>query len=302
VRPLRIAAFLVFLPVAMSCTSAGKSVSRHMQEAECPGNREICARMQTGRNTLRVLTLNVAHGRKQARNQLFVNEEAHKKNLTDIANFLQHHDVDIAALQEADGPSRWSGDFDHVEFLAKQAQYPWWIRADHATSWLFSYGTAILSRWPVLATVEHTFEPTPPTLNKGFVLSEVAWQLEPGPVVVIDVVSVHLDFSRKSARDRQVLEMVKALEGREHPLIVLGDFNSDWFADGSVVKALAEKVKLTAYQPEADDLHTYGSRSRRLDWILISDELEFAEYDVLPDMVSDHFAVVATIRLQESTE
>jgi len=299
VRLLHIAALMVFLSSAMSCTSAGKSVSRHMGKAEYPGNREISARMQTSSNTLKVLTLNVAHGRKDARNQLFVDSEAHKRNLTDIANLLQQHDVHIAALQEADGPSRWSGDFDHVEFVARQAEYPWWIRADHARSWLFSYGTAILSRWPVLETVEHTFKPTPPTQNKGFLLGEVAWKLEPQRIVV-DVVSVHLDFSRKSAREQQVFEMVKALEGRENPLIVLGDFNSDWSAGESVLKALAEEAKLKAYQPEADNLHTYGSSSRRLDWIFISDELEFVEYDVLPDVVSDHFAVVATIGLAES--
>ncbi len=301
-RLLPIPIVVVIASALMACTSARTAVPEHATKTGQPGRPETNARTHSDHSTLRVLTLNVAHGRRDARNQLVVNRETHEENLTDIARLLRQHDVDVAAFQEADGPSRWSGGFDHVEFVARQARYPSWVRVDHATNWLFSYGTAILSRWPIVTTLKHTFEPSPPTPNKGFVLAEVAWGLEPEHVVVVDVVSVHLDFSRKSVRDQQASELALALEGRKNPLIILGDFNSDWPSDGSVVKALVEKANLSAYQPEADGLHTYGRSSRRLDWVLISDGLRFADYRVLPDVVSDHFAVVAAIRLQESAE
>jgi hypothetical protein len=35
--------------------------------------------------------------------------------------------------------------------------------------------------------------------------------------------------------------------------------------------------------------------SRRFDWMLITDELEFIHYAMLSDVVSDHRAVVASI-------
>ena len=35
--------------------------------------------------------------------------------------------------------------------------------------------------------------------------------------------------------------------------------------------------------------------SRRLDWVLISETLELISYDVLPDVLSDHKAVVEEI-------
>jgi endonuclease/exonuclease/phosphatase family metal-dependent hydrolase len=42
---------------------------------------------------------------------------------------------------------------------------------------------------------------------------------------------------------------------------------------------------------------SFPSRGRRLDWILISPEFEFVEYRTLPDVISDHRAVVATLKL-----
>jgi endonuclease/exonuclease/phosphatase family metal-dependent hydrolase len=36
----------------------------------------------------------------------------------------------------------------------------------------------------------------------------------------------------------------------------------------------------------------------RLDWILISEELDFAAYETLPDRLSDHLAVVADLRVR----
>ena len=85
----------------------------------------------------------------------------------------------------------------------------------------------------------------------------------------------------------------------ETPFIILGDFNSDWFSDESVVKELAEKSQLKVYEPRAENLHTYVKRGRRLDWILISNELEFVSYKVLPDVISDHLAVVAEVKVSK---
>ena len=80
-------------------------------------------------------------------------------------------------------------------------------------------------------------------------------------------------------------------------MIILGDFNSNWFSEESVVKALADRAGLKVYKPGADNMYTYVSKERRLDWILISSELEFVSYRVLPDIISDHFAVIAEVKL-----
>lgn len=215
----------------------------------------------------------------------------------DIADVISSQDADVVALQEADGASRWSGNFDHVAFIADQAGYPWFYRAAHATSWLFTYGTAILSRFPMTETIEHTFKPSPPTFHKGFLLGQVMWKPDhkADRTIAIDIVSVHLDFSRKKVRQQQIIEITDMLSTRSNPMIILGDFNSEWFADDSVVKRLADKTHMKVYQPDDKHLQTYLKRGKRLDWILISDELDFVSHEVLPDVVSDHLVVVATL-------
>ena len=246
---------------------------------------------------LKVLSLNLAHGRKDGANQLFLDKQTIRANLQEVAALLKKSDADIVALQESDGPSRWSGNFNHVAFLARQAGYPWYLRTGQAHNWLFDYGTSLLSRVPFIESRHHAFPPTPPTTTKGFSLGQVAWQPAPDSdeTILLDVVSVHLDFSRATIREKQITEMKKILAGRHNPMIIMGDFNADWFSDEQVIQTLATKAGLHTYRPQARDLGTYRSGKKRLDWILISRELAFRNYAALPEVVSDHYPVVAEI-------
>lgn len=253
--------------------------------------------------TLRVLTLNIAHGRRDALNQVFVSEATIRRNLDDIAALISENRPDIVALQEADGPSRWSGSFDHVATIASKTGFSGFVRGSHAVNWLHDYGTALLSRQAFTQTVTRSFASTPPSPTKGLVLGQIAWRADPdGTALLVDTVSLHLDFSRASVRQRQIAETTTFLAGRKQPVIVLGDFNSDWFARGSVVTHLASEFGLHAYRPTAQDLGTYQSGKRRLDWILLSQELRFVDYRVLIQNVSDHFAVIADIRIAGSNK
>lgn len=267
---------------------------------EEPDPRVVIPMDRPHQGTLSVLSLNMAHGRKDAVNQLFLSKEDFENNLSDIADLIIETDADIVGLQEADGPSRWSGGFDHVSALAEDADYPWFERASHAQSWLFDYGTALLSRQPFEEVLNHTFEPSPPTMNKGMILGQIAWQKQGGEdkPLLVDIISVHLDFSRQSVRAKQIEELGNTLKGRNNPVVILGDFNSDWFSEASIVQSLAEKAGLQVYRPEANDLGTYQEGEKRLDWILISNELEFVEYAVLRTEVSDHYPVYAEIAIR----
>ena len=140
----------------------------------------------------------------------------------------------------------------------------------------------------------------PPTTNKGFTLGQLAWQRSPlkDDILLVDVVSVHLDFSRQAIREQQITEMTMVLEKRKGPYIIMGDFNSDWLAEEKVVQKLANQAQLHAYHPSVNNMGTYPSSRKRLDWILISNELEFVDYRTLPDVLSDHLAVIARIRIK----
>jgi endonuclease/exonuclease/phosphatase family metal-dependent hydrolase len=283
-----------YIAVVLSLAISGAALCIHTPPVAADDN--VTA---NSRGALKILTLNMAHGRKDAFNQILLSQKKIKRNLMDIAEVIRRQEADVVALQEADGPSKWSGNFDHVAFLAEQAGYPWFYSAAHATGRLYTYGTAILSRFPIAENVAHTFKPSPPTLNKGFLLCRVMWKPDDRAdrTIPVNVVSVHLDFSRKKVRQQQIIEIGDALSARSRPMVVLGDFNCDWFTDDSVVKRLADNTRMKVYHPAARHLQTFPKRGTRLDWILISDDLDFVSHTVLPDVVSDHLVVVATLRL-----
>jgi endonuclease/exonuclease/phosphatase family metal-dependent hydrolase len=245
---------------------------------------------------LSIMTLNIAHGRNQALNQMLLGRERTRQNLIDIAKLLEASGADIIALQEADGPSRWSGNFDHVQLLAKHSGYPWYVRGSHASSWLYDYGVAILSRIPFVESLHHTFQPSPPTINKGFSLGHLHWKPNDSfeKPINLDIVAVHLDYSRRSIREQQVTEMDEVLSGRGNPMIIMGDFNSEWSKNSSVIRKIASEWGLKVWMPDDSSVQTYKGGTR-IDWILITEELEFLRHEVLPDAVSDHYAVTAEI-------
>ncbi len=243
---------------------------------------------------LRVMTLNLAHGRSDGFHQVLQSKRRIVGNLTRIARVIDRERPHVVALQEADGPSLWSGQFDHVRFMAAETGFAHAVRGEHVRGPRTRYGTGLISRLAVSNPMSVTFRPSPPTLSKGFVLATVP---VPGhPDVLVDVVSIHLDFARSAVRRRQVTELTRMLAERPHPRVLLGDFNAEW-ADEATLQTLADGLDLVAWRPEASDLGSFRFNGKRLDWILASPRLAFVDYRVLDDTVSDHQPVVAELRL-----
>ena len=267
--------------------------------ADCPEAVDRSAVIES--DFLRVVTLNAAHGRKDGRNQMLLKEETIRNNLLELAQLLDRAEADVIALQEADAESSWSGGFNHVDFLAENSVYGCSHHGIHASNRMYDFGTALLSERPFQGSFVHSFTPSRPTTTKGFSVAALDWN--PGGSLPeskrVKFVSVHLDFSRRSVRRSQIDEMVAVLSRIEGPMVLMGDFNTDWQTEDSSLKYLAEQMELSVFEPHADGLSTYGDKGARLDWILISAELRFSMYAVVPDVVSDHYAVAAEIVLKQ---
>ena len=284
-----------FAAVALVCSLLALDAA-----AECPVEEEGARTIES--DLIRVATLNIAHGRKDGLNQMLLGEETIRSNLVEVAGLMDRSEVDVIALQEVDAESKWSGKFNHLDFLSANSAYVCTYHGLHASGWLYDFGTALLARRPFHDSFGHSFEPSWPTTTKGFSFAALDWNpggALPGPIGV-NFVSVHLDFSRRSVRRLQIDEMVAELSLIEGPMVMMGDFNTDWQTTDSSLKYLAEQMNLSVFQPHADGLSTYGDKGARLDWILISDDLEFSRYSVFPDVVSDHYAVAAEIVLKDA--
>ena len=250
-----------------------------------------------GSRTLRVLTLNLAHGRGDGAHQLFLDKASIRANLDKAAAVLRDHGPDLVAVQEADASSFWSGRFDHVEYLGRNSGLGHIVHGEHVSGPGLSYGTALLSRLELENPVTLTFDPERVPVPKGFVAATLQW---PGvSSVSVDVVSLHLDFLTEAARRAQASELIAMLQQRGHPVILMGDFNAQWHEPNSAVRFIAQELCLSAYNPAVEGLSTFPRFDSRLDWVLVSGELEFLSYQVLPETLSDHRGVLADVVLSK---
>lgn len=257
-----------------------------------------------GRDTLRVLTLNVRHARGPRRRTRVREVEGFRDNVERIAGLLRDAPADVVALQEADAPSFWSGRHHHVERFSEVGGFGEFAHGLHMNlcrpRFGLSYGTALLARVP-LSSVESLGFQARPLDPKGFVIATVKFGGRK-----VDVVSVHLDLVLPVQR-RQVAALVRALRRRPRPLIVMGDLNSTGRRPRSAVQRLSRDLGLVSYAPSPDDpaaaaaLASFPSwkPSLRLDWILVSPELEFRSCTTLREPVSDHLAVRAELAWRE---
>lgn len=246
---------------------------------------------------LRVLTLNLGHGRGSSAQAVGLPKETIEKHLSAVANLLTSEQPDVVALQEADKPSVFSGDFDHVEFLKREAKYEHshhGLHFDQGVGPLRAQtGTALLSHRELHATHSHRFHANDFVNAKGFAAAEIDFADRR-----LLLVNVHLHSGDPAMRRKQVDEITKFARGKGLPVIVVGDLNSQWKAAEDGVRRLTEALQLHTFDGPSEILATFPATGpqRRLDWILVSHELEFVSYRTLPHVVSDHLAVVAELR------
>ncbi len=248
----------------------------------------------TDNTTMTVITMNIAHGRKDKFHQAFLGEKKIKNNLDHIVKMSNRENPFLIALQEADGPSFWSGKFNHVEYISGRTGLKNHFQGYHVDKFGLHYGTAILSSNELHSSESHTFKSRSfISLSKGFVLSTVKWPGEDN--LYVDVFSIHLDFLLDSVRQKQINELIAVIEKNNNPVILMGDFNAG--SDSNAISSLIELLGLKAYKFKRGGLETFSRFNKRFDWILISKELEYISYEVLPDNISDHNAIVSEIGL-----
>jgi len=272
-----------------------------------------------------VATINLAHGRGVSTNpigQFGKSRGTIEENLAAIAECLRRESPDVVALQEADAPSSWSGDFNHVTLLAEAAGYPYRHHGLHVDFDLANvklrYGTALLARRRLVAPETFTFDVGLVDVRKGFVAARADFA---GRQIV--VVSVHLHPGSQAARRRQGRMLIRELQRIRCPnpaergiarsrsatdttvtrlpssreLIVVGDFNTTWENTDDALRLIARELDLRPFEPNSNQQNTYPSSDpqRRIDWILISSGLQFRDYRRWPDRISDHLGVMATL-------
>ena len=280
------------LVIIAACTTPARLPAAHVASVPVNETQSVSAI-----NSIKVVSLNAAHSRSMGFHQLLQSGDKARINLDAIVEVLERENPDIVALQEVDGPSVWSGRFDHVEYLARNAGYSSTVRGTHMQTPGLDYGTALMTRLNMTDAESVGFGGALSIGRKGFVISTVQW---PGRLdTAVDVVSVHLDPLRSKVRARQVNELIAVIEERGRPVIVMGDFNDDWYENDAAVRLLGETLNLKPHGLRCEDCHTHRRMKDFVDWILVSREIRIDNFEILSDDISDHYAVAATLHLSD---
>lgn len=232
-----------------------------------------------------------------------VGREEIKFNLKKIINCIITHNPDVITLQEIDEHSILSGSFNQFEFMGNILKYPYSYFAPSCSvsvfdKKIFISGNAIFSRFPLEKCESWKFDITFPTDRMGFVIADM--NLPNGKnLTLISTHLVALDWMRWDSRAREIDLLKQAIRVRNKPTILAGDFNCDFFGKESSLRTLTQTMELKPYMNEGENLSTYPSWNpiKRIDWVLISKNMEFRLHETVTAQLSDHLANFAQISI-----
>lgn len=254
---------------------------------------------------LRVMTFNIAHGRGLGLYQGFVSEKKLLLNLRRIGQLVTDMNVDIVALQEVDEDSHWNRNINLLRIIQEECGLPYaemGINNRRTGRKPLAYGNALLSRYPFRHLENNPFGKA--TLGgKGFLYAEVDVGGHSLPLI-----NLHLDYRSRLRRLEQVGNILRYLEGREHPgapnqrlaPIICGDFNTGKKHSGDAVSYLLRFMRLhRSYHIYPNGKKTFPAflPQRELDFILLPDFYRAVHCEVLRTFLSDHRPVLLEFAL-----
>jgi len=212
-------------------------------------------------------------------------------DLARAAEVLRALDADVITLQEIDrGVQRTDGVDQAValgEMLGMDAYF-----GDFMPYQGGEYGMAVLSRLPV-RRVENIRLPDGDEPRTGLEI-EVAVGPEGRP---LSIVGIHL-YRTVEERVAQAEALSEALDAREHPVVLAGDFNS--FRGDRVVSGLRSRDWFVIDKDGAPMTFPADDPAREIDFVMLrpASAFEIVEHRVIDEvLVSDHRPLLVVLRL-----
>lgn len=216
--------------------------------------------------------------------------------LAEIGAELAAWKPDVVLLQEVDRGRAWSARLDEPELLAQELDMEWAFGDNVRRSTTNQYGTAILSRYPIVSWHNQPLPRPPGTQQRGLLRATLDVE-----GVRTNVYVTHLENTSPTARLLQMRAIVPVLAADTGPKVLGGDLNS---VPGSPAAGLLRSVLSDTWSAvgSGDGRTAPGGAPRvRIDYLLYGSGGETTVtplgVDVLPSLVSDHRAVRATYAL-----
>lgn len=249
-----------------------------------PLPRETCV-PDTTTSELKVIAYNIKTARWDGRLQLDA-----------VASFLAAQDPDIVLLQEIDQNRHVTGQVDQPAYLGEQLGMYSTFGSNVAYSPGALYGTAILSRYPIVSS-ENTHLPKAGAGEQQRGLLHAVIDVEGTEV---SAYSTHLQNRSPGARVLQVAAIRDVLSADPRPKVMGGDFNAH--PGSPEMRTAVTYINDTWPSVGVGGGFTHPSTNPRgrIDYLLY-DGMEPLSAQVVPGPVSDHLPVEATYSVSSSS-
>lgn len=209
---------------------------------------------------------------------------------------------DILALVEVDVGSFRARGKDEVRYIeeklglqsfVEKVKYPLhgWLRLFHHVPILNKQANALISKFPISKVVYHV-------LHEG--TKRVVIEAKIHVPEEVTLLLVHLARFEK-ARAKQLQELIRIVNERKTPVILMGDFNT-YHGKREIVKLLQKtrlQDKISLDQKAKYLTLPVWHPSKRLDYILTSPEIKVHRYSVLPFHFSDHLPLLVEFTVKK---
>ncbi|MEU6478146.1 endonuclease/exonuclease/phosphatase family protein [Streptomyces sp. NPDC047017] len=238
---------------------------------------------------LTVVTFNIHHGA----------DPDEVLDLERIARVVQDAGADVIGLQEVD--RHWSARSGHVDQAA-------WLagRLDLHLAYGANldldprrpgdprrrYGTAILSRFPLLDPRNTPLPRSPEGEQRGLLAADIAVR-----GTRLRFLTTHLEFLSRGERLAQVAAINDLVDASRRPTVLVGDLNTT--PDSEEITTLTRRLRDTWPLAGHGSGFTHEARTptARIDYVLASPTLHAHHAQVLPTTASDHRPVRVELTL-----
>ena len=200
--------------------------------------------------------------------------------LFDTIDFLKQVDADIICLQEVNESARAGFQVSSFKEELKMNSH----FGANVVDLGYNYGLATYSKYPIKEE-EHIYLSSFRE-QRGMLHTTVKVDYRK-----LNIINVHLGLenNEREIQIKELLDFINKLG--DEPYIVLGDFNQGNInIDNNNLKDVAKELGKS-------NVLTFPTGLDRIDYILVSPNVEVLEYDVLIKDMSDHYPIFAKIKI-----
>lgn len=217
-------------------------------------------------------------------------------DLEAIARVIEAEQADVVALQEVSRGWALNGSVDMAGWLSQRLGMPYTFTPTAGAMW----GHAVLSRYPIRAYQAHPLPPDNLPLGRAFSYQEIDLGNQ-GSLWLLNTHYHHLEADS----DIRVLQTgtIQAFLALNNPqmsrLILSGDLNAE--PDSPEIGALFELgLRDAALAAGLDPGYTYHAEdpARKLDYLLISPDLEASDARITNSRASDHLPIITVVAVR----